>query len=136
MSHANRQHPRALRLAWAALVLGAGIGCSDASGPEDELRAGAPYISGRIEAVVTQGDAGATLLVQGPPKGSSCGGGAANIQLHAITDIRWSDGVVAFADQLTEGRSVTVWMMGPELSSCTPSVMARAITIAGSPGGR
>lgn len=126
-----------LRRGCAVIIVAAGVACDDPTSVSDDLRSESPYVTGPISSVVVRADGDLTTITveRTTPNETSCSSNAVNVDVGASADIRWSSGAVASASDFADGQVVTVWAVASELSMCTPSTTAGAVTIDGAPSG-
>jgi hypothetical protein len=119
------------------LIVAAAVACDDPTSVSDDLRSESPYVTGPISSIVVRADGDLTtiLVERTTPNETSCSSNAVNVDVAASADVRWSSGAVASASDFAEGQVVTVWVVASELTMCTPSTTAGAVTIVGAPSG-
>ena len=132
-------HPAsyALRPLLLAALLALPIACSSSSRdelvptglpPEFMVRSDVPYVRGTIVERWTGGDGVLRIQVRDEP-GSQWRVTEAVVTVLPDAKLRWPDGRVAAAAELTVGRAVMVWTTGEELRSSPPQVSSNAILL-------
>ena len=92
------------------------------------VRSDVPYVRGTIVERWTGGDGAVRIQVRDEP-GSQWRVTEAVVTVLPEATLRWSDGRVATAAELTKGRAVMVWATGAELRSSPPQVASNAILL-------
>jgi hypothetical protein len=128
----------------AALVLLAAVaGCSPSPSTEpaseaDQLlpsalvvRSDTPYITGAIVSRDEDGRGSLRVRVRAPDSASVSASRVpeAVVTVHPDSLLVFREGRAASADELTVGRTIVVWVRGPELRSLPPQVTGSAILV-------
>jgi hypothetical protein len=127
----------------ALVVLAAVTGCSPSPSTEpasdaDQLlpsalvvRSDTPYITGAVVGRDEGGRGALRVRVRAPDSASVSASRVpeAVVTIHPDSLLVFRDGRAASADELTVGRTIAVWVRGPELRSLPPQVTGSAILV-------